>query len=43
MKYFYQDGFYILESDIKKFYSKVNIIGKVIYLERKIKRDLSPF
>ncbi len=39
MKYFYQDGFYILESDIKRFYSKVNIIGKVIYLERKIKRD----
>ena len=39
MKYFYQDGFYILESDIKRFYSKVNIIGKAIYLERKIKRD----
>ena len=43
MKYFYQDGFYILESDIKRFYNKIKIIGKVIYLERKIKRDISPF
>lgn len=39
MKYFYQDGFYILESDIKRFYNKIKIIGKVVYLERKIKRD----
>ncbi len=39
MKYFYQDGFYILESDIKRYYEQVNIIGKVVYLERKIKRD----
>ena len=41
MKYYYKDGFYILENDTKRFYNNVNIIGKVIYLERKIKRDKS--
>ena len=39
MKYFYKDGFYILESDVKRIYNKIKIIGKVMYLERKIKRD----
>ena len=43
MKYFYKDNIYILESDIKRYYDHVNIIGKVIYLERKIKRDYCPF
>ena len=42
MKYFYQDGFYILEGNNKNFYNQINIVGKVIYLERKIKRDSRP-
>lgn len=39
MKFFYKDGFYILESNEKRIYNKIKIIGKVMYLERKIKRD----
>jgi repressor LexA len=36
-KYFYKDGFYILEDDKREYFNNINIIGKVIYVERKIK------
>ena len=36
-KYFYQDGFFILEDDKQEVFNYVNIIGKVISVERKIK------
>ena len=36
MRYYYKDGFYILKSNQEIILHKVNIIGKVIYVERKI-------
>lgn len=35
MKYSYKDGFYILKDNEELILSKINLIGKVIYIERK--------
>ena len=37
MKYFYQDGFYILKDNKEVILYKINLIGKVIEIKRKIK------
>lgn len=39
MKYFYQDGFYILNDNEEIVLNKINLIGPVIMIERQIKND----
>lgn len=39
MKYFYQDGFYILNDNEQIILNKINLIGTVILVERQIKND----
>ena len=39
MKYFYQDGFYILKDNEQIILNKINLIGTVILAERQIKND----